>query len=75
MSEHIILSLSFILLAGIVCQWLAWRVKYPAIIFLLATGIFAGPVMGWLDPDELFEDLLFPFVSLAVAVILFEGSL
>ncbi|QDT27730.1 K(+)/H(+) antiporter NhaP [Gimesia panareensis] len=75
MSEHAILSLSFILLAGIVCQWLAWRVKYPAIIFLLAAGIMAGPVMDWLEPDELFGDLLFPFVSLAVAVILFEGSL
>lgn len=75
MSEHAILSLSFILLAGIVCQWLAWRVKYPAIIFLLAAGIVAGPVMDWLEPDELFGDLLFPFVSLAVAVILFEGSL
>jgi CPA1 family monovalent cation:H+ antiporter len=75
MSEHAILSLSLILLAGIACQWLAWRVKYPAIIFLLAAGIVAGPVMEWLEPDELFGDLLFPFVSLAVAVILFEGSL
>ncbi len=35
----------------------------------------AGPITGWLDPDELFGELLFPFVSLAVAVILFEGAL
>ena len=28
-----------------------------------------------LDPDDLFGDLLFPFVNLAVAVILFEGAL
>ncbi len=75
MNEHAILSLSFILLAGMLCQWVAWRVKFPAIIFLLAAGIVAGPVTQWLNPDQLFGDLLFPFVSLAVAVILFEGSL
>ena len=75
MGEHAIMSLSCILLAGMMCQWIAWRVKLPAIIFLLPTGILAGPVMQWLQPDQLFGDLLFPFVSLAVAVILFEGSL
>lgn len=75
MDTHATLSLSMILLAGMVCQWIAWRVKLPAIIFLLPAGILAGPVMKWLQPDELFGELLFPFVSLAVAVILFEGSL
>lgn len=57
------------------CQWLAWRVRMPAILFLLAGGLAAGPVLGWLDPQPLFGDLLFPVISLAVAVILFEGSL
>ncbi|WP_299461275.1 sodium:proton antiporter [uncultured Gimesia sp.] len=75
MDNHATLSLSFILFAGMACQWIAWRVKLPAIIFLLPVGILAGPVMMWLQPDELFGELLFPFVSLAVAVILFEGSL
>ncbi len=69
------LALSLIILTGIACQWLAWRVKLPAILFLLLTGIMAGPVMGWLDSGRLFGDLLFPFISLSVAVILFEGSL
>lgn len=69
-----------LLIAGIgvvamVVQWLAWRVKVPAILFLLLAGIAIGPVAGWLDPDDLFGDLLFPVVSLSVAVILFEGSL
>lgn len=75
MGEHSILSLAFILLAGLSCQWIAWRVKLPAILFLLPMGILAGSVSNLLQPDELFGDLLFPFVSLAVAVILFEGSL
>ncbi len=34
-----------------------------------------GPVTGLLKPDDLFAELLFPMVSLSVAVILFEGSL
>ncbi|MBU1172103.1 MAG: cation:proton antiporter [Proteobacteria bacterium] len=67
--------LSLIIFSGILCQWFAWRVKLPAILFLLITGIVAGPVMGILDSDLLFGELLFPFISLSVAVILFEGSL
>ncbi|MGB3210992.1 MAG: sodium:proton antiporter [Desulforhopalus sp.] len=57
------------------CQWFAWRVRLPAIIFLLLAGIIAGPVFHFLDPDKLMGDLFFPFVSLSVAIILFEGSL
>ncbi|MBU2740057.1 cation:proton antiporter domain-containing protein, partial [Acidithiobacillus concretivorus] len=47
----------------------------PAILFLLVIGIVAGPISGWIDPDKLFGPLLFPGISLAVAVILFEGAL
>ncbi len=75
MNEHLMLLLAGIGLIAIVCQWFAWWVKLPAILFLLLAGIVAGPVTGWLDPDALFGDLLFPFVSLSVAVILFEGGL
>ena len=70
-----------LLLLGFLCQWLAWRVKLPAILFLLIAGIILGPVLSWVmpawafQPDEALGDLLFPFVSLGVAVILFEGSL
>lgn len=57
------------------CQWLAWRVKLPAIIFLLLAGILVGPVLQIFDPEQLMGELFFPFVSLSVAIILFEGSL
>ncbi|KZC42717.1 UNVERIFIED_ORG: sodium:proton antiporter, partial [Rhodanobacter sp. FW104-R5] len=60
---------------GFLAQWLAWRVKLPAILFLLLAGIVLGPVGGVLDPDKVLGRLLFPTVSLAVALILFEGSL
>lgn len=75
MNEHTIVTLSAIFLVGMGCQWIAWRVKLPAILFLLLSGILAGPVLEWLRPDQIFGNLLFPFISLAVAVILFEGSL
>ena len=64
-----------IVVAGFICQWLAWRLKVPAILFLLIAGIAGGPVLGWIKPDELLGELLVPFVSIAVAVILFEGAL
>jgi NhaP-type Na+/H+ or K+/H+ antiporter len=69
------LMLAGMLMIGFLAQWLAWRVKLPAILFLLLAGILLGPVSGVLDPDRLLGGLLFPIVSLAVALILFEGSL
>ncbi|OOG56970.1 sodium:proton antiporter [Rhodanobacter sp. B05] len=69
------LMLAGMLTIGFLAQWLAWRVRLPAIVFLLLAGIVLGPVSGVLDPDKLLGDLLFPVVSLAVALILFEGSL
>ncbi|HQZ01516.1 MAG TPA: sodium:proton antiporter [Thauera sp.] len=75
MSEHLMLIIAAIMLIGGACQWLAWRLRLPAILFLLLAGILIGPIAGWFDPDALLGPLLFPFVSLSVAVILFEGSL
>ncbi|MBL4611432.1 cation:proton antiporter [Halopseudomonas sp.] len=69
------LSIAVIGLISFGCQWLAWRVKLPAILFLLAAGIVLGPFTSIIDPDLLFGDLLFPLISLSVAIILFEGSL
>lgn len=75
MSQYPVLTLAAVVLVGAACQWAAWRLRLPAILFLLLAGILGGPVAGWLEPDALFGPLLFPFISLAVAVILFEGSL
>ncbi len=75
MHEHTQLILAAIGFIGIACHWLAWRVKLPAIIFLLSIGMIAGPVTHLIQPDQMFGELLFPFVSLGVAVILFEGGL
>ncbi|MEO7065740.1 MAG: sodium:proton antiporter [Rhodanobacter sp.] len=75
MSIDLGLMLAAMLMIGFLAQWLAWRVKLPAILFLLLAGIVLGPVTGLFNPDKVLGDLLFPTVSLAVALILFEGSL
>ena len=68
-------TLALILGAGMVAQWVAWRIQVPSIIALLIAGLLLGPVAGVLEPDELLGGTLFPLVSLAVALILFEGGL
>ena len=62
-------------LISIACQFFAYKIKIPAILPLLVVGIIVGPVTGLINADNLFGDLLFPVVSLAVAIILFEGAL
>ena len=73
--QQILLAFAAIGGGALACQWLAWRLRLPAILFLLICGIAAGPLLGWLDPQALFGALLFPMVSMSVALILFEGSL
>lgn len=68
---------------GGLAQWLAWRTRLPAILLLLGFGIALGQ---FISPDEVLArelggdesagpNILFPLVSLAVAVVLFEGGL
>ena len=68
-------DLAMILGAGMVAQWLAWRTQVPSIIALLLAGLLLGPATDLVDPDEMLGGTLFPLVSLAVALILFEGGL
>lgn len=75
MHEEILTALAGIILLGVTAQWIAWRLRLPSILLLLLFGLLAGPVTGRLDPDGLFGSLLLPAVSMAVAVILYEGGL
>lgn len=75
MALTVLSSLALIGLLSLLSQWVAWRLRLPAILFLLTGGIVAGPILHLLAPDRLFGDLLFPIVSLSVAVILFEGAM
>jgi NhaP-type Na+/H+ or K+/H+ antiporter len=75
LNEHPVLAIAAIGSVGAICQWIGWRLRVPAILFLLLAGVALGPIGGWLDPDLLFGQVLLPLVSLAVSVILFEGAL
>ncbi|GAB3381400.1 sodium:proton antiporter [Spongiibacter taiwanensis] len=68
-------SLAAVLVAGIFCQWLAWRFRLPAIVLLAAGGLLLGPISGWLQPQQEFGEGLRAVTSLFVAIILFEGGL
>ncbi|MBK8095948.1 MAG: sodium:proton antiporter [Planctomycetes bacterium] len=68
-------ELAVLLALGAAAQLLAARLRLPAILPLLCVGVLAGPVAGWTDVRSLFGRMLPPFVSLAVALILFEGGL
>ena len=61
--------------AGVAAQWLAWRFRLPAIVLMLAAGLILGPVTGLFVPERDIGALVAPMISLAVAVILFEGGL
>lgn len=74
-SEELIAGLTLIAVLGIGAQWLAWRLRIPSIFLLLMIGFGAGNVTDLLRPDEIFGDVLLPAVSMAVAIILFEGGL
>ncbi len=75
MHESLGLLIGLIVVLGIGAQWLAWWLKLPSILFLLLIGILAGPVTGVLNPDAMFGEILFPLVSIGVALVLFEGAL
>ena len=70
-----LIQISWIAFFAIVSQWLGWRFKTPAIVFFLIFGFIGGPGLGLIQPQLLLGDLLQPLTSLAVGIILFEGSL
>lgn len=75
MHDTVPLLLASVVMAGMLAQWIAWRLKLPSILFLLIIGLVIGPLTGVFTPDEVFGDLLFTMVSLGVALVLFEGAL
>ena len=71
--ESRLLYFTSVLFLGVLAQWLAWRLRLPAILLLLGFGFLSGPLV---NPAELIgTQLVYPIVSLSVAVVLFEGGL
>lgn len=82
-------ELAGIIILGIIAQWVAWRLKLPAILPLIIIGLLVGPIATlytedgakliepvWNGEQGLFPgEALYYFVSLAISIILFEGGL
>ena len=82
-------ELAGIVILGILAQWMAWKMKIPAILPLILIGLAVGPISTlftddgskiiepiWNGESGLFPgESLFYFVSLAISIILFEGGL
>lgn len=65
--------LALVLVVSVVAQWLAWQVKLPSILLLLLIGFGLGRLV---DPEQVLgRDVLFGGVTIAVGIILFEGSM
>ena len=52
MHHHVMLALVGIGMLSLASQWLAWRFRIPAILFLLASGLVLGPATGLLNPQR-----------------------
>jgi NhaP-type Na+/H+ or K+/H+ antiporter len=69
------IGIGTILALGIGAQWLGRAIGFPSILVLLIAGVLAGPVLGVVDPDEIFGESLFPVISLGVGLLLFEEGM
>ncbi len=75
MSPTVAIAVLSIAVAGVGAQWLAWRLKLPAIVLLFATGLIVGPGLQILRPAVDLGPGLRPIIGLAVAIVVFEGGL
>ena len=73
--EDVPVAIAIILALGVGGQWLANRLRIPGVLLLLTSGILVGPVFNVIQPEEDFGEVLFPVVSLAVGLLLYEGGL
>ncbi len=71
---HAAQLLLIVLAAGLASQWLAARIRLPAIVVLIAAGLVLGPFTG-ITALDLPQGELSELIGLGVAIILFEGGM
>lgn len=69
-----LLGIILVIALGVFSQWLSWKIQWPSIVIMSIAGLVIGPAFGLLNPEQDLGSLYSPIISLAVAVILFEGS-
>lgn len=75
MELSLLIIIMLIGVLGIGSQWIAWKYSLPAIVIMSIAGLIVGPVLNIMNPEESFGAIYDPIISVAVAIILFEGSL
>src|SRR6056297_1009470 len=70
-----VMAFALVGVLGVGAQWAAWRMRMPAIVLMLLAGLLVGPVLVIFDPERDIGPLMGPMISVAVAIILFEGGL
>lgn len=68
-------AIALVLMLGVAAHWFAWRTHIPVIIILIIVGLIVGPGLHILQPARQFGHALETIISLAVAVVLFDGGL
>ena len=71
---HTATLMLIMLIAGLASQWLAWKIRIPAIVILIATGLLLGPVTGVIEL-AMSQTELTELIGMGVAIILFEGGM
>ncbi|MEN7549914.1 cation:proton antiporter [Rapidithrix thailandica] len=78
------IEIAGLIILGLLAQWLAWRLKVPAILPLILIGLLVGPLSTFITPDgskfidgdNIFNgEKIFDVISISVGLILFEGGL
>lgn len=69
------LQIAVLLGVAVAAQIVAWRLRIPGVVLLLASGLLLGPVLGVLHVGDLLGDALFDIVGLMVGLLLLEGGL
>jgi NhaP-type Na+/H+ or K+/H+ antiporter len=74
-SSQIFVGIALTVGLAVGCQIVAAKLGIPAIIVLLPVGFAAGALITEVNPNKIFGAAFPPLVSLAVAIILFDGGL
>ncbi|UXX83367.1 cation:proton antiporter [Roseovarius pelagicus] len=70
-----VMAFALVGVLGVGAQWVAWKMRMPAIVLMLIAGLAIGPGLGLFNPERDIGPLMGPMISVAVAIILFEGGM